>query len=133
MTVAFGLDTTDAVLVVSTALIFMVPVVVASLNFGMPGGLAAAVWVAVLDIPRIVDAARHDRMPALWSEVLQLAVLLTLSLLIGRRVTAKVLSAAGSDDAAASGNSSFAVGDPTASRRASDASPRARRAEPVPA
>jgi signal transduction histidine kinase len=89
VTVAFGLDTTDAVLVVSTALIFMIPVVVASLNFGLPGGLAATVWVAVLDIPRIVDAARHDRMPALWSEVLQLAVLLTLSLLIGSRVTAE--------------------------------------------
>jgi len=89
VTVAYGLDTTDALLEISTALIFVVPVVVASLDFGLPGGLAATVWVAVLDIPRIVDIARHGRMPVLWSELLQLAVLLTLALLIGSRVTAE--------------------------------------------
>ena len=89
VTVAFGLDIGDAVLEVSTVALFVVPVVIASLNFGVTGGLATVAWVAALDIPRMVDAADHAQVPALWSEVVQLVVLLALALLIGTRVTAE--------------------------------------------
>jgi signal transduction histidine kinase len=89
VTVAFGLDIGDAVLEVSTVALFVVPVGIASLNFGVTGGLATVAWVAVLDIPRMVDAADHAQVPALWSEVVQLVVLLALALLIGTRVTAE--------------------------------------------
>ncbi len=89
VTVAFGLDTDDAVLEVSTVALFVVPVVVGSLNFGLTGGLATVAWVAVLDVPRMVEVADHGVSLALWSEVVQLVVLLAMALLIGWRVTAE--------------------------------------------
>ena len=89
VTVAFGLDVGNAVLEVTTVALFFVPVVVASLNFGVTGGLATVAWVTALDVPRMVEAAERNLGPALWSEVVQLAVLLVLALLIGTRVTAE--------------------------------------------
>jgi len=89
VTVAYGLDPGDVLLEVSTIVIFVVPVVATALDYGVAGGLATVGWVAILDIPRMVEAADHGRMPALWSEVLQLVVLLALALVVGSRVTAE--------------------------------------------
>ena len=63
--------------------------VVSSLNFGLTGGLATVAWVAVLDVPRMVEVADHGVSLALWSEVVQLVVLPAMALLIGCRVTAE--------------------------------------------
>ncbi len=89
VTVAFHLDTAGVVLEVSTVLLFVVPVVVASLAYGLPGGLATTGWVAVLCVPRLVQAASDHRRGELWAEVLQLVVLGVLALLIGGRVSAE--------------------------------------------
>ena len=89
VTVAFRLDTDNAVLEVSTVALFVVPVVVGSLSFGLTGGLATVAWVAELDVPRMAEVADHGVSLALWSEVVQLVVLLAPALLIGWRVTAE--------------------------------------------
>ena len=89
VTVAYGLDPGDVLLEVSTIVIFGVPVVAAALNYGVAGGVATVVWVAVLDIPRMVDATERGRTPAFWTEVLQLVVLVVLALVVGSRVTAE--------------------------------------------
>jgi signal transduction histidine kinase len=88
-TVAFRIDTTDLVLEISTVALFVVPVVVAALHYGESGGIATVGWVAVLCIPRFVDAGDHHRTAALWAEVIQLVVLVAVAVLIGRRVSAE--------------------------------------------
>jgi len=89
VTVAYALDPLDVLLEISTIVIFVVPVVVAALNFGVAGGVATAMWVAVLDVPRMMDSVDRGSPVALWSEVLQLLVLLALALVVGSRVTAE--------------------------------------------
>jgi signal transduction histidine kinase len=89
VTVAFHLDPSDLVLVVSTVAVFVVPVVVASLTCGLPGGLATVAWVCVLSVPRLADATSRDRAGALGAEVLQLAVLGAIAGLIGQRMSAQ--------------------------------------------
>ena len=88
-TVAFRIDTTDVVLEISTVALFVIPVVLAALHYGESGGIGTAAWVAVLCIPRIVDAQDHRRAAALWAEAIQLAVLVAVAVLIGRRVSAE--------------------------------------------
>jgi len=88
-TVAFHLDPAGLVLEVSSIALFVVPVVVASLTFGLSGGLATVVWIAVLSVPRFADAASHHRTAAIWAEALQVAVLGVIALLIGQRVSAE--------------------------------------------
>lgn len=87
VTVSFHLATTDLVLVLSTVVIFVVPVLIASLAYGLTGGIATVAWTAALCIPRIVDAADHQRTAALWAEVLQLAVLAVVAVLVGGRMS----------------------------------------------
>jgi len=89
VTVAYGLDSGDVLLEVSTIVIFVVPVVTGALNYGLAGGVATVVWVALLDIPRMLEAADQVNTLELWSEVLQLVVLLALALVVGSRVTAE--------------------------------------------
>ena len=89
VTVAYGLDSGDVLLEVSTIVIFVVPVVAGALNYGLAGGIVTVVWVALLDIPRMVEATDQAGTLALWSEVLQLVVLLALALVIGSRVSAE--------------------------------------------
>ena len=89
VTVAYGLDSGDVLLEVSTIVIFVVPVVAGALNYGLAGGVATVVWVALLDIPRMIEAADQAGSLALWSEGLQLVVLLALALVVGSRVTAE--------------------------------------------
>jgi len=89
VTVSFHLDTSGLVVEVSTVALFVVPVVVAALNYGLAGGVVTVVWVVVVCIPRLVEAAGNRRWTALWAEVLQLAVLVALVVLVGRRVSAE--------------------------------------------
>src|SRR5664279_2768106 len=56
VTVAYGLDSGDVLLEVSTIVIFVVPVVAGALNYGLAGGVTTVVWVALLDIPRMIEA-----------------------------------------------------------------------------
>jgi len=89
VTVAFHLGSSTTLLELSTVAVFAVPVVVASLAYGLSGGLVTTGWVAVLCLPRVVEAATHHRSGELWAEVVQLMVLLVVAVLIGRRVTAE--------------------------------------------
>src|SRR5271168_3226844 len=59
VTVAFHLDPAGVVLEASTVLIFVVPVAVAALNYGLPGGLATVGWVALLSIPRALRVTEN--------------------------------------------------------------------------
>jgi two-component system sensor histidine kinase UhpB len=89
VTVAFHLDATSIGVEFSTLAIFVVPVVVAALNDGLVGGLATATWIAVLSVPRFVDASGRGKSSALWAEALQMVVLFGLALLVGQRVTSE--------------------------------------------
>lgn len=99
VTVAFHLDATSIGVEFSTLAIFVVPVVIAALNDGLVGGLATATWIAVLSVPRFVDASGHNKSSALWAEALQVVVLFGLAILVGQRVTSE---AEGRQDAEAS-------------------------------
>ena len=92
LTVAFHLDPTSIGVEFSTLAIFVVPVVVVSLNYGLAGGLLTAAWIAVLSIPRFIDASRGGKSSALWAEALQLLVLFGLALLIGQRTSSEARS-----------------------------------------
>ena len=89
VTLAFHLDSNGLVLVMSTIALFVIPVVVASLSYGLSGGGWTVAWIIVLTIPRFTEAASHDRTAALWVETLQIVVLAVLALLIGQRVSAE--------------------------------------------
>jgi signal transduction histidine kinase len=89
VTVGFTLDAGNLILEVSTVAVFVVPVVFAALNYGLPGGLATVAWIAVLCIPRMVEAsARPDRV-VLWAELIQVAVLAAVAVLVGGKVSAE--------------------------------------------
>jgi len=92
VTVAFHLDPTSIGVEFSTLAIFVVPVVVVSLNYGLAGGLVTAAWIAVLSIPRFIDASRGGKSSALWAEALQLLLLFGLALLIGQRTSSEARS-----------------------------------------
>ena len=92
VTVAFHLDPTSIGVEFSTLAIFVVPVVVVSLNYGLAGGLVTAAWIAVLSIPRFIDASRAGKSSALWAEALQLVILFGLALLIGQRTSSEARS-----------------------------------------
>ena len=92
LTVAFHLDPMSIGVEFSTLLIFVVPVVVVSLNDGLIGGLVTAAWIAVLSIPRFVVASNRGEPSAVWAEALQLVVLFALALLVGQRVTSEARS-----------------------------------------
>ena len=79
LTVAFHLDPASVGVEFSTLAVFVVPVVVASLNYGLAGGLVTAAWIAVLCIPRFIDASDRGKSSALWAEALQLVVLFGLA------------------------------------------------------
>ncbi len=89
LTLAFHLDPASVGVEFSTLAVFVVPVVVASLNYGLAGGLFTAAWIAVLSIPRFIDASDRGKSSALWAEALQLVVLFGLALLIGQRTSSE--------------------------------------------
>ncbi|MGA2837996.1 MAG: sensor histidine kinase [Acidimicrobiales bacterium] len=92
VTVAFDLTPDELVLEISTVTVFVVPVVVASLEYGLSGALSTVAWVSVLCIPRLTEAADRGESSALWVELLQLAILAVIAVLIGQRVSAASIS-----------------------------------------
>jgi signal transduction histidine kinase len=92
VTVSFDLDPAGLALEVSTVVIFVVPVVVASLNWGLSGGISTVTWIAVLSVPRFAVAAARGDTAALWVEVVQVAVLVLIAVLVGQRVSAATVS-----------------------------------------
>ena len=92
VTVAFNLDPTSVGVEFSTLAIFVVPVVLVSLNYGLAGGLVTAAWIAVLSIPRFITDSHDGKSSALWAEALQLVVLFGLALLIGQRTSSEARS-----------------------------------------
>ena len=97
VTVAFHLEATSIGVEFSTLAIFVVPVVVAALNDGLIGGLATAIWIAVLSVPRFVEASGRGKLSALWAETLQMVVLFGLALLVGQRVTSEAQARQGAE------------------------------------
>lgn len=92
VTVAFHLDAVSIGVEFSTLALFLVPVVVASLNYGLVGGVVTTVWITVLSIPRFLAASEPGDTSALWAESLQLALLFGIALLVGQRVTSQARS-----------------------------------------
>ncbi len=88
-TVAFHLDSTSQALEFSTLALFLVPVVYATLNFGLQGALFTAGWVTVLAVPRFLTAVHSHNYQAAWAELAQIVLLDALALLVGQRVTAE--------------------------------------------
>ncbi len=88
-TVAFHLDSTSQALEFSTLAVFLVPVVYATLNFGLQGALFTAGWVTVLAVPRFLTAVHSHNYQAAWAELAQIVLLDALALLVGQRVTAE--------------------------------------------
>ncbi len=87
VTVAFHLDASSVALEFSTVALYVVPLVVAALNYGLSGAAATAAWVTLLSVPRVVTAVGQHEAGAAWAEVLQVALLCSLALLIGQRVS----------------------------------------------
>jgi signal transduction histidine kinase len=89
LTLALHLESTSLWVEFSTFALFLVPVLVAALNYGLSGALTTAAWVTILAIPRVIsDATAHD-IQAAWAEVVQVALLDVLAVLIGQRVSAE--------------------------------------------
>jgi two-component system sensor histidine kinase UhpB len=89
VTVGLHLEPGSVGIEFSTLVIFVVPVVVAALDYGLAGGLATATWVAALAIPRLFEASGRRTSTALWAEALQLLLLVGLALLVGHRVSSE--------------------------------------------
>ena len=97
VTVAYHLDAVSIGVEISTLAIFLVPVVMASLNYGLAGGVVTTGWVTVLSIPRFVAASEPGDTSALWAESLQLALLFGIALIVGQRVTSQARSRQAAD------------------------------------
>jgi signal transduction histidine kinase len=89
LTLAFDLDTTSLAVELSTFVIFLVPVLIAALNYGLAGAISTAAWVTVLAVPRVASAASAYESEAAWAEVVQVVLLDVLAVLIGQRVSAE--------------------------------------------
>lgn len=97
VTVAYHLDAVSIGVEFSTLAIFLVPMVVASLNYGLVGGVVTTAWITVLSIPRYLAASGPGDTSALWAESLQLALLFGIALLVGQRVTSQARSRRAAD------------------------------------
>lgn len=86
LTLALHLSASSLQVEFSTFVIFVVPVLIAALNYGLSGAVATAAWVTVLAVPRLVTA---DTSQAAWAELVQIALLDLLALVIGWRMSAE--------------------------------------------
>jgi signal transduction histidine kinase len=92
LTVTFDLRPGDLVLEVSTVVLFVVPVVIAALDYGLVGGMATVTWVAVVCAPTFVAASSHGNGAALGATIVQIGILAMIALLVGGRVSADAVS-----------------------------------------
>ncbi len=67
----------------ATLPLLLLPVLYASLNFGLPGSLATAAWVTALMIPTL---ALSDAAPARWVDAGQLLALDAVAAFVGQRI-----------------------------------------------
>ena len=88
-TVAFHFDATSLVLEFSTLALFIIPVVYAALNYGLPGALVTTGWITVLAVPRFISSVHTHQYVDAWAELMQVALLDVLAFLIGQRVSAE--------------------------------------------
>jgi signal transduction histidine kinase len=88
-TVAFHLDTTSLALQLSTFAIFLVPVVYASLNYGLDGALVTSGWITLLALPRFISEVHSRNFVTAWAELVQVVLLDALAILVGQRVSAE--------------------------------------------
>ncbi len=88
-TVDFHLGATSLALELSTFVLFVVPVVYASLLYGFAGAMFTSGWVTLLAVPRLLVALGNRQFEAAWAEVTQVVVLDALALLIGQHVSAE--------------------------------------------
>ena len=61
-TVAFHLDANSQALEFSTLALFLVPVVYATLNYGLQGAIFTAGWVTLLAVPRFLSAVQQSQL-----------------------------------------------------------------------
>ena len=67
--------------------LMLIPVIYASLNFGVGGGLATSLWAAVLVVPNwLVRGLTPEHF---WIEVAFIVTLIVVAVVVGRRVTAE--------------------------------------------
>jgi len=67
--------------------LFLVPVLFASINFGMTGGIVVSGVVVLVTIPWFVRAIRADDPVDAWFDVVQVLVLVVVAYFVGRGVT----------------------------------------------
>jgi signal transduction histidine kinase len=89
LTLALHLEATSLAVEFSTFALFLVPVLIGALRYGLSGALVTAAWVTALAVPRVVFAATSDEGQAAWAEVVQVLLLDVLAVLIGWRVSAE--------------------------------------------
>lgn len=78
-----------------TVSLFLVPIVYAALNFGLPGSLATAAWVTLLTLPDfyIIERAQHH-----WIDGTQLAIIDAVAVFVGQRVERERLARRRAED-----------------------------------
>jgi signal transduction histidine kinase len=89
LSVSLHLDTASPAVEFTTVAVFLIPVVYAALNYGLPGALVTSVWVSVLAIPRFVMYMDIQNAVGAWAEMMQVAVLNVIAILVGHRVSAE--------------------------------------------
>jgi len=73
----------------TTLALFLIPVVYASLNFELGGGIFTAGWAAVMTLPRLAAFASEGVPVGVWADAMQAVVLVVLALLVAQRVAAE--------------------------------------------
>jgi len=89
VSVAFHLDATSPAVELTTVAVFLIPVMLAALNFGLACAVLTSAWVTVLAIPRFVIYVDDQDAVGAWAEVMQVAVLNVIAVLVGYRVSAE--------------------------------------------
>ena len=88
-TLAFHLDVTSLGVELSTFPLFLVPLVYAALQYGLPGASFTSAWVTLLAVPRFSIALASRDYGAAWSELIQIVLLDAVTLLVGQRITSE--------------------------------------------
>lgn len=87
--VHFGLSTTAPAVEYSTVLLFVFPVAVAGLAYGLQGAVPTCCWVLVLSIPRIAEAIGQRQPSAAATEGIQLTVVIAVGIAAGWTIGAE--------------------------------------------
>jgi len=88
-TLGFHLDVTSLGVEFSTFPLFLVPLVFAALQYGLPGASFTSAWVTLLAVPRFSVALSSHDYGAAWSELIQIVLLDAVTLLVGQRITSE--------------------------------------------